>query len=122
MADAVRSFQTAANLAKDDYRPNYLLALAWVRGGGQNQSERHDEIVSALQRAVRLNPTHADSYVLLGQTYLSNDRLDLALSELEKARKLQPENASALYQLAMVYRKKGDRQSWRVSHLSNLKR
>jgi tetratricopeptide (TPR) repeat protein len=108
LADAVRSFQAAANLAKDDYRPSYLLALTWVRAGGQSQSERHDEIVSALQRAVTLNPTHADSHVLLGQTYLSDNRLDLALGELEKARKLQPENASALYQLAMVYRKKGD--------------
>jgi tetratricopeptide (TPR) repeat protein len=108
LADAVRSFQAAANLAKDDYRPSYLLAMTWVRAGGQSQSERHDEIVSALQRAITLNPTHADSHVLLGQTYLSDNRLDLALGELEKARKLQPENASALYQLAMVYRKKGD--------------
>ena len=51
----------------------------------------------------------------MGQTYLSNDRLDLALNELEKARKLQPENASALYQLAMVYRKKGQTELARES-------
>jgi tetratricopeptide (TPR) repeat protein len=107
LAEAVRSFQAAADLAKDDYRPNYLLALAWVRGGGQNQPERRDEIISALQKAVKLNPTHADSHVLLGQTYVVDNQLDLALRELEKARKLQPENATALYQLAMAYRKKG---------------
>jgi tetratricopeptide (TPR) repeat protein len=104
---AVRSFQATADLAKDDYRPSYLLALAWARGGGQNQTERNGEIVSALQRALRLNPDHADSHVLLGQTYLSTNQLDLALSELEKARKLQPDNVSALYQLAVAYRKKG---------------
>jgi len=123
LPEAVRSFQSAANLAKDDYRPSYLMALTWVRGGGQSQSERHDEIVSALQRAVSLNPTHADSRILLGQTYLSDNRLDLALGELEKARKLQPENASALYQLAMVYRKKGDitRASESLKHFEGLK-
>jgi tetratricopeptide (TPR) repeat protein len=107
LAEAVRSFQAAADIAKDDYRPNYLIALALVRGGGQNQPGHRTEIVSALEKAVRLNPSHADSHVLLGQTYLVNNQLDQALLELEKAIKLQPENATALYQLATAYRKKG---------------
>jgi tetratricopeptide (TPR) repeat protein len=115
LTEAVQSFQTAAQLDKQDYRPSYLLALAWVRAGGQNQSERQSDIVSALRQAVKLNPTHADSHVLLGQTYLSSNQLDVALGELEKARKLEPGNASALYQLAMVYRKKGQTELARQS-------
>ncbi|MSO23544.1 MAG: tetratricopeptide repeat protein [Acidobacteria bacterium] len=107
LEEAVRSFQAGADFAKDDYRPNYLLALAWVRGGGQNQSESRGQIVSALKRALKLNPDHADSHVLLGQTYLSGNELELAITELQTARRLQPENPTALYQLATAYRKKG---------------
>jgi tetratricopeptide (TPR) repeat protein len=107
LEEAVRSFQAGADLAKNDYRPNYLVALAWVRGGAQNQPESRGKIVSALKRALKLNPDHADSHVLLGQTYLSGNELELAVTELQTARRLQPENATALYQLAMAYRKKG---------------
>ncbi len=107
LEEAIRSFQAGADFAKDDYRPNYLLALAWVRGGGQNQPERRGQIILALKRALKLNPDHADSHVLLGQTYLSGNELELAVTELQAARRLQPENALALYQLAMAYRKKG---------------
>jgi predicted Zn-dependent protease len=46
LEEAVRSFKAGADFAKDDYRPHYFLALAWVRGGGQNQPERR-KIVSA---------------------------------------------------------------------------
>jgi tetratricopeptide (TPR) repeat protein len=104
---AVRSFKAGADFAKDDHRPHYFMALAWVRGGGQNQPESRGKIVSALKRSLKLNPDHPDSHVLLGQTYLSGNELELAVTELQTARSLQPENTTALYQLAMAYRKKG---------------
>jgi len=107
LEEAVRSLQAGAEFAKDDYRPNYLLALAWVRGGGQNQPGTRAQIVSALKRALKLNPAHADSHVLLGQTYLTGNELELAVTELQTAKRLEPENATALYQLATAYRKTG---------------
>jgi tetratricopeptide (TPR) repeat protein len=107
LAEAAHSFQEAESAASDDYRPPYLLALAWVRAGGQDQPARREQIVSALQRALKFSPNHADSHVLLGQTYLSGNELDLAVAELEQAVKLDAENATALYQLGIAYRKKG---------------
>ena len=94
-------------LASDDYRPPYLLALTWVRAGGQDQPARREQIVSALRRALKFSPSHADSHVLLGQTYLSGNELDLAVAELEQAVNLEAENATAIYQLGIAYRKKG---------------
>jgi tetratricopeptide (TPR) repeat protein len=107
LEEAARSFQEAASLAGDDYRPPYLLALTWVRAGGQDQPERREQIVSALRRALKLNPEHGDSHVLLGQTYLAGTQLDLAVAELEQAVKLEAENPTALYQLGIAYRKRG---------------
>jgi tetratricopeptide (TPR) repeat protein len=107
LAEAAHSFQEAESASSDDYRPPYLLALAWVRAGGQDQPARRGQIVSALQRALKFSPNHADSHVLLGQTYLSGNELDLAVAELEQAVKLEAENATALYQLGIAYRKKG---------------
>ncbi|HEX2521052.1 MAG TPA: tetratricopeptide repeat protein [Terriglobia bacterium] len=107
LGEAARSFQEAASLASDDHRPPYLLALTWVRAGGQDQPARREQIVSALRRALKLSPSHADAHVLLGQTYLSGNELDLAVAELEQAVNLEAENATAIYQLGIAYRKKG---------------
>lgn len=107
LAEAARSFQMAASLAKGDYRPYYLLALARVRSGGQNRPEERQEIVSTLRQALKLRADHADSHVLLGQTYLADNHVELAIAELEKALKLEPENTTALYQLGVAHRRKG---------------
>jgi superkiller protein 3 len=107
LEQAIPSFQQAARLAGGDHRPHYLLALTWVRQGGQERAETRREIVSALQASLSLNPGHAESRVLLGQTYLAGDQIDLAISELEKAVKLEADNRTALYQLGLAYRRQG---------------
>lgn len=105
--EALGSFQKAAALETEDYRPHYLLALTLARRGGQEQPETREAILKPLQLAVRFNSAHADSRVLLGQTYLSGNQVELAILELERAEKLEPGNAAALYQLGIAYRRKG---------------
>ena len=107
LPEAIQSFEAAARFRDADYRVHYLLALAQVRAGGQNQPDQREHIIARLQTSLSLNPDQADSRILLGQTYLAAGQIDLAVSELERARKLQPQSPTAAYQLGTAYRKKG---------------
>ncbi|HVN82709.1 MAG TPA: tetratricopeptide repeat protein, partial [Terriglobia bacterium] len=107
LAEAAAAFRQAAGKAPDDYRPEYFYALTLVRGGGRGDPEKRKEIISALERAIALNPDDPESRVALGLTYQAAGQLEPATKELEKALELDPKNATALYQLGLIYRKQG---------------
>lgn len=53
-------------------------------------SGRHEEAVTAVQRAIHFSPSYADAYALLAWIYNYAGRPDEALASLEKARFLNP--------------------------------
>ncbi len=107
LEEAATTLRQAADKAPDDYRPEYFYALTLVRAGGRGDPARRKEIISALERAITLNPGDPESRVALGLTYQAAGQLEPAAKELEKALELDSMNSTALYQLAMIYRKQG---------------
>jgi Flp pilus assembly protein TadD len=107
LSQAAQTFQELAKDDPTDYRPQYLYALSLVRAGAQGDVSRRDKVIMALRRAIQLNPEDAESRVLLGQTYLSADQLESAVTELQKAIELDSRNSTAHYQLGVAYRKQG---------------
>lgn len=100
-AQAMEAFQKARTIDSGDYRVHFLYATALSRNDHISDGNR-SEAIRALQRAIQLNPEDARSYVLLGQ-------LDPARAETDwkTALKIEPENATALYQLGLLYQKQG---------------
>jgi tetratricopeptide (TPR) repeat protein len=58
---------------------------------------------------VKLRPDYADGYTNIGLTYIEWEKYSSARAPLEKAMDLSPNNARALYYLALVERREGHR-------------
>ena len=108
--EAAASFRQAAALAPDDFRGEYLYAMALRRTG---DPARGAEILSALKKAAQLKPEDARPRASLGQAYLDAGQTGKATVELEAAVRLDPENVTALYQLGRLYRDQGKQQESR---------
>jgi len=107
-AEAAATFAKAAQLSPQDSRTHYLRALALYRDGGESDPARRAEVVAAARRALALNGDDARARVLLARCYLADGKLEQAIEELERSLKADPRDATALYQLAMAYGKRGD--------------
>ena len=64
-------------------------------------------MIAALRKAISLNGRNARARVALAEFYLAADRLGDAVSQLEQAVAGDPQNATALYQLGLAYRRQG---------------
>jgi predicted Zn-dependent protease len=102
-ADLLRTRRTSK-----DYRVHWLLAEALSRAGAEPGSEAEKEAVAELQQAVRLSPGVSQPRVLLGKMLAKRGDAAGAAAQLEAALKLDPEEMSAAYQLAMIYRDQGN--------------
>jgi tetratricopeptide (TPR) repeat protein len=108
LAAAAASFRKAIERAPKDDRAHYLLATA-LKG----DPHRHEEMVAALQKAIDLNGRNARARVALADFYVAADRLSDAVSQLEQAVAGDPQNATALYQLGLAYRRQGQSEKSR---------
>jgi tetratricopeptide (TPR) repeat protein len=68
----------------------------------------HEGAVSALRRAVELNPQHLTGWLMLVQMNFRLDRLQDAAKALEQAQELAPDNVEVLMSLAKAYVRLGD--------------
>ena len=100
-AQAMDAFQKARTIDSGDYRGHFLYATALSRGSHISDGNR-SEAIRALHQAIQLNPEDARSYVLLGQ--LDPERAE---ADWKTALKIEPENATALYQLGLLYQRQG---------------
>jgi tetratricopeptide (TPR) repeat protein len=87
--------------------PNDYLVL-YILGEALNRSEEENEAIKSLEKSIQLNPGFAASRAVLGKLLLRRGEVGRAIAELEKALELDPKETTALYQLALAYRKKGD--------------
>ena len=106
--EAIHALRSRRERGNDDYMVHWFLAEALNRSGVQPGTDEEAEAVEALQKSVELNPELFQSRVLLGKMLTRRGALDRAIEHLEKARTIDPADVSAAYQLAQVYRKKGD--------------
>jgi cytochrome c-type biogenesis protein CcmH/NrfG len=61
-----------------------------------------------LKKALAIAPEDAKSRVLLGQAHLAAGRVKEGIGEFERALRSEPNNSTALYQLALAYRRLGN--------------
>jgi superkiller protein 3 len=93
-----------------DFYMHYYYGFILLEGAKRTGAK--DEVVEkakrALERAVQLNPSFANSYLLLGKIYLNKD-IKMAAEQFETCLRLNPKDAAAMYQLGRLYLKMGKR-------------
>jgi tetratricopeptide (TPR) repeat protein len=68
---------------------------------------QYSEAIDAFSHVVKLRPDYADGYTNIGLTNIEWEKYESARGGLEKALELAPNNARALYYLALVERRAG---------------
>lgn len=69
--------------------------------------------MEVLKRAIALSPGVPEAHYELGKAYLASSRLDAASKEFKLTIQLAPQFASAYYQLARIYKQRGETQKVR---------
>lgn len=81
----------------------------WMRwnnlGIGLLDQQQYVESIRAFEQVTRLRPEYKDGYINLGLTYIEFEKYDEARQPLEKALALKPNDARALYYMALVERR-----------------
>lgn len=76
-------------------------------GNSYNKVGDTEQAMLALERAVEINPTLAESRMNLGSIYLKKDRIEDAIHEYEAALEIDPDNAKIHNNLGNAYTKRG---------------
>jgi Flp pilus assembly protein TadD len=87
-----------------DARALYYLALV-----ERNQGDLEAAVVS-LRKVVAQFPRSIDAHRELGFSYYQQHKYDLARMEYETVQDIEPDDLSAHYNLAIIYRREGDKQ------------
>jgi Flp pilus assembly protein TadD len=69
---------------------------------------QYADSIEAFGQVVKLRPDYADGYINIGLTNIEWEKYSAARASLEKALSLSPNNARALYYLALVERREGN--------------
>jgi tetratricopeptide (TPR) repeat protein len=108
LPEAVEVLRARRKANPDDYLPHWFLGEALNREGVLPASSEEAEAVGALEESIRLKPDRGAPRTLLGKFLSKRGDLTHAAQNFEAALKLDPEDTTAAYQLALVYRKQGD--------------
>jgi tetratricopeptide (TPR) repeat protein len=107
-AEAVELFRARARTQPGDYLVNWFLAEALIRQGAAPGTPEEKEAEAALNASIKSAPKNAATRLMLGKLLLKRGDLPAAAKHLEQAMALDPKDASAAYQLGMLYRRQGD--------------
>ena len=107
--EAVQLLRKRVQQFPNDYLALWFLGEALNRSGIVHGAPGQNEAVAALERSVQLDPNISQSQELLGKLLARDERFDEAVVHLERAIALEPSNVAAIYQLAQVYSRKGDK-------------
>jgi tetratricopeptide (TPR) repeat protein len=98
--EALAAYRTAITFDPDAPEP-------YLNLGTLLTSNRPQDAIGYLLKAVDTAPQDAAAHRQLGKAYLLSNQLEAAQSELEKAVGLDPQNGPAHFLLAEIYRKRG---------------
>jgi tetratricopeptide (TPR) repeat protein len=108
LASRTRTLNIGANL---ESKPEANDNTDWMRwnnlGIAYLDQLQYSEATDAFAHVVKLRPDYADGYTNVGLTDIEWEKYESARSSLEKALELAPNNARALYYLALVERRAG---------------
>lgn len=108
--EAIELFRARRQSQPNDYLVNWFLAEALIKQGAAAGSPAENEAVEAAAASIRAKPDVLQTHVLLGKLLFKRGDLKTAAHHLETAYRLDPKDTSAAYQLAVLYRKQGDRK------------
>jgi superkiller protein 3 len=98
-AIALGHFDTGREFADSHFRLGQT--LYWQRA-------RLDQSALHMERAIRLDPSHAKAHMLLGRIYYDQGRgIELAEAELRESLRLTPHSKWSYYHLAVIYEREG---------------
>jgi tetratricopeptide (TPR) repeat protein len=103
-ADAAESLKKALAMMPGDARALYYNALV-----ERNQGDL-DGAVADLQHVVSQFPHSPDAHRELGFSYYQQHKYGLARVEYETVQGIEPDDLAAHYNLAIIYRREGDKQ------------
>ncbi len=109
--EAVEVLRARKSVTPDDPLVHWFLGEALNRQGTRPGSPEEEEAMEALERAVELQRDLQQAQVLLGKMLLRRGDLERAATHLEIALKIDPDNLAAVYQLAQVRQKQGNREA-----------
>ncbi len=116
-AITVREYSRAIGLLEKIVKKNPLYWDAWTYlGASYGAQGGYRKARECFNISLGLNPFGKRAYNELGRLYTQNKDLNAAEDALLDALKLDPEYAQALYNLAVVYKKKGQSERY-VSYL-----
>lgn len=103
-SDAAESLKQALVRMPGDARALYYQALV-----DRNQGDL-DAAVADLKQVLTQFPHSPDAHRELGFSYYQQHKYDLARVEYETVQSIEPDDLSAHYNLAIIYRREGDKQ------------
>jgi tetratricopeptide (TPR) repeat protein len=107
IAEAVRAARDGISKGHENFMLLTLLGEALLRSGITPGQPEFEEAREALERAVSQRADYASSQLTMGKLYLTEGRLNDAITHLESARQLNPGNTAIYSNLATTYRKQG---------------
>jgi tetratricopeptide (TPR) repeat protein len=110
VGEAVEILRRRRDAVPGDALAQWFLGEALNRQGLPPGSGEEQEAMDALRRSVELQPQLLQAQVLLGKMLLRKSDLDRAAAHLEAALELDPNHMPAIYSLAQVRQKQGDRE------------
>jgi len=108
LTEAVAVLRARRAADPNDYVANWFLAEALTRQGIVPGTDDEREALAAAEHAVRIKPQAGPPRVLLGKMLVKRGETDQAVDQFEEALKIDPNDTSAAYQLAQLYRRKGN--------------
>lgn len=101
-ADAVEKI-TAAIVQRDTIAELHERRAIYLANAGDQ-----GESISALERALNLEPTRATAWALLGERHLERNNISAAKDALDKSLDIDPSNSTAIWNLALLAEKTGE--------------
>lgn len=107
--EAINLLRQRAQRSPQDFLIHYVLGEALLWSGPDVGSPIEQEALQAFQTSIQLNPDFSHAHAQLGKILLKRRAIEPAIAQLEKARELDPSDPTPVYQLALAYRRKGDK-------------
>ena len=80
------------------------------RGNAYDKKGLYDRAIANYDKAIKLNPKHANAYNNRGRAYGEKGLHDRAIADYDKAIKLNPKHAKAYNNRGITYEVKGDKE------------